>query len=64
MTSWVEEILLLMMEACRFFELGLHSECSELCPIQKGILSKLRVHYYSKVNNPERISRDLIQTLA
>ena len=64
MTSPVEEILPLMMEACRFFKLGLPSEGSELCPIQKGVLSKFKVHYYSRVNNPEEISRDLIQTLA
>ena len=64
MLSPVEEILPLMMEARRFFELELPCEGSELCPIQKGILSKFMVHYYSRVNNPERISRDLIQTLA
>ena len=64
MLSPVREIIPLMMEAHRFFELGLPSEGSELCPIQKGVLSKFTVHYYSKVNNPERISRELIQTLA
>jgi len=64
MASPVEDIIPLMMEAHRFFELELPSEGSELCPIQKGVLSKFTVHYHSKVNNPERISRDLIQTLA
>ena len=64
MSSPVREIISLMMEARRFFELGLPSKGSELCLIQKGVLSKFTVHYYSKVNNPERISRDPIQALA
>ena len=64
MSCLVEKILPLMIEAHRFFELGLPSEGSELCPIQKGVLSKFKVHYYSRVNNPEKISRDLIQALA
>ena len=63
MSSPIREIIPLMMEARRFFELGLSSEGLEPCPIQKGVLLKFTVHYYSKVNNPERISGELIQAL-
>ena len=63
MLSPAREIIPLMMEARRFFKLGLSSKGSELYQIQKDVLSKLTVHYYSKVNNPERISGELIQAL-
>ena len=63
MLSPVREIIPLMMEACRFFEWGISSKGSELCPVQKGVLSRFTVHYYSKVNNPERISGEFIQVL-
>ena len=64
MSSPVREIIPLMMEARRFFKLGIPSEGEELCPIQRRVLSKFTVHYYSRANNPERISSELIQALA
>ena len=63
MLSTVREMIPLMMEARRFFHWGISSGGSDLCPVQKGVLSRFTVNYHSKVNNPERISGELIQVL-
>ena len=61
--SPIRELIPLMLEARRFFELGIPSEGDELDPIQKGVLSRLTVHWYYRTNNPERTSSELIQAL-
>ena len=63
MSSTVREVIPLMMEACRFFHWGIFGRSLDLCPVQRGVLSRFTINYYAKMNNPERISGELIQVL-
>ena len=63
MLSPIGELIPLMLEARRFFELGIPSEGEKLDPIQKGVLSRLTVHWYSRTNIPGKTSSKLIQAL-
>ena len=63
MSSPVREMIPLMMEAHRFFHWGIFSGSLDLCPVQRGVLSRFTINYYAKMNNPERISGELKQVL-
>ena len=62
--SPIEEIIPLMEETCRFFELGLPDEVADMSPICKSVVSRFKTHYYTRVNNPEQLAKDLVQVLA
>ena len=63
MSTPIQELVPLMLEAKRFFKLGIPREGDELDNIQKGVVSRLTVHWYSRTNNPERTSSEIIQAL-
>ena len=63
MSTPIQELVPLMLEAKRFFELGIPREGDELDNNQKGVVSRLIVHWYSRTNNPERASTELIEAL-
>ena len=48
----IHELVPFMLEAKRFFELGIPREGDELDNIQKGVVSRLTVYWYSRTNNP------------
>ena len=56
MSNTVREVIPLMMEAQRFFHWGVFGGSSDLCPVQRGVLSRFTINYYTMMNNPERIS--------
>ena len=64
MMSPIEEIIPLMAETRRFFELGLPGEVAGMSPICKSVVSRFKTHYYVRVNNPEQLAKDLVQVLA
>ena len=60
MASPIEEIIPLMADTCRFFELGLPGEVAGMSPICKSMVSKFKTHYYARVDNPEQLAKDLV----
>ena len=64
MASPIEEIILLMEETRRFFELGLPDEVASMSLICKSVVSRFKTHYYVRVNNQEQLAKDLVQVLA
>ena len=60
MADNVRDMLPLMLEARRFFRWGVFGGSSDLCPVQRGILSRFTINYYTLMNSPERIAGDLI----
>ena len=64
MASPIEEIIPLMEETRHFFELGLPDEEAGMSPIRKSVVSRFKTHYYTRVNNPEQLAKDLVQVLA
>ena len=63
MANPLEEILPLMAETCRFFELGMRNVVTGMSLVHKSMLSKFKTNYYKRVNNPEQTAKDLIQVL-
>ena len=63
MVNTIREVLPLMLEARRFFHWGVFGGSSDLCPLQRGVLSRFTINYYTQMNNPERISGELIGIL-
>ena len=63
MSTPVHELVPLILEAKRFFTLGLPRDGEELDNIQKGVISRLTVFWYSRTNNPGRTSTELIEAL-
>ena len=56
MSTPMQDLVPLILEAKRFFELGIPKEGDELDNIQKGVVSRLTVHWYPRTTNPERAS--------
>ena len=63
MSTPVHELVPLILEAKRVFTLGLPRDGEELDNIQKGVISRLTVFWYSRTNNPGRTSTELIEAL-
>ena len=63
MASPFEEIIPLMEETPRFFEWGLPDEEAGMSPIHKFVVSRFRTHYHTRVNNPEKLAKDLMQVI-
>ena len=63
MSTPIHELVPLILEAKRFFTLGLPRDGEELDNIQKGVISRLTVFWYARTNNPGRASTELIEAL-
>ena len=63
MTTPVHELVPLILEAKRFFTLGLPRDREELDSIQRGVISRLTVLWYARTSNLGRASTELIETL-
>ena len=56
MTTPLHELVPLILEAKRFFTLGLPRDGEELDSIQRGVMSRLTVFWYARTSDPGRAS--------
>ena len=63
MSTPVHELVPLILEAKRFFTLGLPRDGEELDSIQRGVISRLTIFWYVRTSNLGRAYTELIEAL-
>ena len=63
MSTPIHELVPLILEAKRFFTLGLPRDGEELDSIHRGVMSRLTIFWYGRTSIPGRASTDLMKAL-